>query len=212
MPAVERAILDLAAIVIRHDLAAADTATHLDALAGKCVAKLAPPGDDEIGRPAIQRCSELARRHARTLDDGFVVPSEKAVRVAELVNPQRPEIVLEELPRAILVERDGRQCTLADVLERIGDRTHIAGWSLAQPSRSAQSTGSYCVSGNLSGSNSALHAAVVSPARPMSSTSRQKTRQCAAIGIIVRLRSQPLSNWDHATRRRARTSTYPLRR
>ena len=53
MPAVERAVFDLAAIVIRHDLAAADAAADGDALAGESVAELAPAGDDEIGRPAI---------------------------------------------------------------------------------------------------------------------------------------------------------------
>ena len=126
MPAVERAVLDLAAVVIGHDLAAADAAADLDALAGKRIAELAPAGDDQIGRPAIERRGELAGRHARAVDDRLVIAGEKAVRVAELADAQRPEIVLEEFPRALLLERNGRDGALADVLERLGDRRRLA--------------------------------------------------------------------------------------
>ena len=38
---------------------------------------------------------------------------------------QRPEIVLEKLARAVLVERDGGLRALANVLERRGDLRHL---------------------------------------------------------------------------------------
>ena len=65
MPAVESAVLDLAAVVIGHDLAAADAAADKHAFAGECIAELAPAGGDEIGRPAVERRSEFAGWHAR---------------------------------------------------------------------------------------------------------------------------------------------------
>jgi len=57
VPAIERAIFDLAAVVIRHDPAAADAAADEYALARECIAKLAPAGSDEIGRPAVKAAS-----------------------------------------------------------------------------------------------------------------------------------------------------------
>ena len=122
MPAIERAVLDLAAIVIGHDLAAADAAADFDALARESVAELAPAGDDEIGRPAIKRRRELAGRHPRAFDDRLVIAGEKALGVAEPVDAQRPEIVLEEFLRAVVIERDGRKGPAANILERVGDR------------------------------------------------------------------------------------------
>ena len=111
-----------AAIVIRHDLAAADTAAHFHALARKHIAELAAAGDGEIGRPAIKRRSEFAGRHARALDDRLVIAGEKAITVAELADPQRPEIVLEEFARAVLFERNGCNGAFANSFERVADR------------------------------------------------------------------------------------------
>src|SRR5580704_5879045 len=125
MPAGERAILDLAAVVIRHHLAAADAAADFDALRRESVAELAPPGDDEIGRPAIERRRELIRPHAGAFDNGLVIAGEKARRVAELVDAQRREIVLEEFFRAAVVERYRRERARADVLECVADRAGV---------------------------------------------------------------------------------------
>src|ERR1700688_809841 len=109
MPAVERAILDFAAVVIRHHLAAGHTASVSDALRGKGVAELAAAGNDKIGRPAIERRCELIRPHAGAFDNGLVIAGEKAGGVAKLADAQRPEIVFEEFSRAIVVKRDGRE-------------------------------------------------------------------------------------------------------
>ena len=64
MPAVERPVLDLTAIVIGHDLAAAEAAADKNALAGKRIAEPAAAGNDKIGRPAIKRRREFTGRHA----------------------------------------------------------------------------------------------------------------------------------------------------
>ena len=132
MPAVERAILDLAAIVIGHDLAAADAAADLDALARERIAELAPAGDDQIGRPAVERRREVAGRHPRALDDRLVIAGEKAVAVAELVDAQRPEIILEEFARAVVLERDRRDGAFADRLERLDHCRAVAGADSAE--------------------------------------------------------------------------------
>src|SRR5271163_397128 len=109
MPTVERAVLDRGAVIIRHELAAADAPADLDAFAWKRVAEFALPGDGEVGRTAIERRRELAGGHPRTLDDRLVISGEKAVRIAKLANAQRPEIVFEKLPCAVLFERHRRK-------------------------------------------------------------------------------------------------------
>ncbi len=126
MPAVERAILDLAAIVVGHDLAAADAAADENAFARKRVAELAPAGGDEIGRPAIKRRGKFAGRHARAGDDRLVIAGEKTVGIAELVDANRPEIILEEFFRAGLVERNGLARAFANLLQRGRNRGQFA--------------------------------------------------------------------------------------
>ncbi len=126
MPAVERAVLDLGAGVIGHDLAPPDAAADENAFARKGVlAKPAPAGHDEIGRPAVQRRRELAGRNARAGEDGFVIAGEKALGVAQSVDTDRPEMILEKLSRAVLVEWNGLFCLLANFLERQGNRAKI---------------------------------------------------------------------------------------
>src|SRR5580658_4043611 len=119
MPAVERAVLDFGARVIRHDPAAAEAAADQNALAREGIfSEPAPSRDDEIGRPAIERRGELPGRHARTVDDRLVIAGEESVGVAHPVDANGAEIVLEKFTRAVLVERDGRARPLANVFER----------------------------------------------------------------------------------------------
>src|SRR5579872_5396576 len=105
MPPVEGAILDLTAIIVGHYLPPADAAADFDALARECVAELAPAGNDEIGRPPVKRSLEFTRRHPRTFDDRFVISSQETVGLTKFADAQRPEIVFEELARAVLLER-----------------------------------------------------------------------------------------------------------
>src|SRR4029079_19597298 len=86
MPAVERAVPDLGARVIRNDLAPAEAAADLHALARKQIAELAPPGSHQIGRRAKERCRDLAGGHPRAFDDRLVIAGEEAVAVADLAD------------------------------------------------------------------------------------------------------------------------------
>src|SRR5580700_7302948 len=137
VPAVERAILDFATCVIGHKLAAADTAADEHALAWKRVAELAAAGGGEIGRSPVQRRGEFAGRHARPGDDRLVVTGEESVGVAELVDANGAEIVLEELSGAALVERYRLAGVLADVLQGCRDRWQFAGAALFDVQRPA---------------------------------------------------------------------------
>src|SRR5271156_5717672 len=121
MPAVERAVFDLAAGVIGHDLAAAETAANGCALAWERFAQPTPAGDDEIRRPTIERRGELAGRHARALDDRLVIAGEEAVGIADPVDADGTEIVLEEFFRAGLIERDGFAGAAANFPQRRRD-------------------------------------------------------------------------------------------
>jgi hypothetical protein len=105
---VERAILDLAAVVIR------------DEFTGWCLTEGPPAiwkwsagdgaGRDEIARAAVQRHGELPGRKSRPIHNRFVVAGEKACGIAELADSHRHEIRLEELscrPRIKLPSGDG---------------------------------------------------------------------------------------------------------
>ena len=227
MPAVERALLDLAAVVIRHDLAAADAAADFDSLAWKRIAQLAAAGDDQIGRPAIKRRGEFAGRHPRAVDDRLVVSGEKSFRVAELADAQRPEIVLEEFPGAVLLERNGGDGALADRFERLVDRRRFAARLPGAVERAA--------AGEKSGKRGGV--IVSRPAferrpierlvlrigefyrfphtaardRGQAETDHERDDEAQAPGcrhgLIVRLRLQPPSSSDRARRHRGRRST-----
>src|SRR3984885_14465373 len=125
MPAVERTVLDLTAVVVRLELAAADTPADLHALAGKGIAGLWAAGDRQIGRPAIERRGELTGRNAGAIDDRLVIPGEKPFRVAEPADAQRTEIVLEELARALFLKRHRRNGAHADGPECVRDRRRL---------------------------------------------------------------------------------------
>ncbi len=217
-----------AAVIIRHELAAADAPADLDAFARKRVAELALAGDREVGRPAIKRRGELAGRNARPLDDRLVISGEKAVAVAKLVDAQRPEIVLEELPRGILFERHRRDGPRAHRLERVGDRRRLgrlpAGIQRAAAFEKGGKRGGVIVIrpavevrpvdrlvlrvgkfDRLELARSAPPCAI--PATPRQMATRSKARPHAAMSFTVRLRLQQPSSWDRGRKRRARTST-----
>src|SRR5580698_2726972 len=137
MPAVECTIFDLAAIVIRHDLAAADTAADKHPFAGKGVAELAPASGDEIGRPAIERRREFAGRHARAGNDRLIIAGKKAAGVAKLVDADRAEIVFKEFSCTVFVERNGLARPFANVFQRGWDRCQFAAAALLDVERTA---------------------------------------------------------------------------
>jgi hypothetical protein len=78
----------------------------------------------EIRRPPVERHVELRIGHARAVDDRLVVASEQPARFAELGDPHRAKILLEESARLVALERPRHP--LADVLESAGERPGIA--------------------------------------------------------------------------------------
>ncbi len=95
--AVERAVLDRAAVVIGNELAVRHAAECL-ARVGERRA-VGEAGRGEIGRPAIERHREFPRRETRAVDDRLVIAGEEARRFAELADAHRNEIGFEELAR-----------------------------------------------------------------------------------------------------------------
>src|SRR6202034_659527 len=67
------------------------------------------------------RDGEFAGRHPRALDNRLVIAGQKPVSVADPIDAQRPETVLEELFRAVVVEWNRSEGPRTDVLERIVD-------------------------------------------------------------------------------------------
>ena len=91
----DRAVLYLAAIIIRHKLAAADLAKHLP-LVGQVGRTLLKAADEQIRGSAIDRHVIDPGLGARSIEDGFVIAGDKAGILAEPRDLQRDEMVLEE--------------------------------------------------------------------------------------------------------------------
>ena len=91
----DRAILDLGAVVIGHQLAAADLAENLS-LVGQSGRILVGAPDEQIGGTAIDRHIVDFVLGPRAVDHGLVVTGDKALAFAEPRNPQRQKILLEE--------------------------------------------------------------------------------------------------------------------
>ena len=91
----DRAILDLGAVVIGHQLAAADLAEHLS-LVGQPGRILVGAADEQVGGTAIDRHGVDFVLGLRAVDHGLVVTGDKALAFAEPRNPQRQKVLLEE--------------------------------------------------------------------------------------------------------------------
>ena len=92
-----RAVLDLGAIVIGHELAAADLAEHL-ALVGQARGTLPGAADEQIGGSAIDRHGVDVGLGPGAVDDGLVVAGDKTLGFAEPRDSQGKEMLLEEGP------------------------------------------------------------------------------------------------------------------
>ena len=234
MPAVERAVLDLGARVIGHDLAAAEAAADKNALAREGVAEPAPARGDKIRRPAIKRRGEFAGRHARAVDDRLVIAGEKSVGVAELVDADGAEIVFEEFrapsSSSGMASRARSQMSLSAAGNCRSDSLAPAALDIERLAARAGTRrrprhGRHCPSRrDRSNRRLVLRAgkfdrrAVLADARrrnreepckrEQAGTSVRAAPPAPCIGLIARLRSRPLSSWDRARRYRARRSTH----
>jgi hypothetical protein len=79
----------------------------------------------EIVRAAVERHLEIVGQGARTIDDRLVVAGEKAVRIVDLADPQRAEIVLEKLSCGLRGECTGRARLAAYLDQRRVDRPRV---------------------------------------------------------------------------------------
>src|SRR5262249_32675104 len=125
MPSVERAILNLAAVVVGHNLAAPDATTDEHALGWKRIAKLAPAGGYEIRRPAVKRRGEFAGGDAWAGNDRFVISGEGSVAIAQAVDADRPKMVFKKFPGAFFIQWNGFARVFANVFQHSGDRGQI---------------------------------------------------------------------------------------
>ena len=84
-----------AAVVIGHQLAAADLAKHL-ALVGQAGRALRGAADEQIGRPAIDRHLVDLVLRPRAVDDRLVIAGDKALAFAKPRNAQGKKMLFEE--------------------------------------------------------------------------------------------------------------------
>src|SRR5262249_18319853 len=119
---IERACLDGAAIVVRHDLAVFVAAPDQRALVGKGAGTRRVAGGYKIMRTPVERHVKFRIGKARALDDRLVVAGQEPLRFAETADLYRPKIVLEEAARGPLVGRPRPGRAPADPPERPLDR------------------------------------------------------------------------------------------
>src|SRR5262249_17813440 len=124
---VERACLDGAAIVVRHDLAVLVAAPDQRALVGKGGRTRRVAGSHEIMWTSVERDVKFRIGKARALDDRLVITGQKALRFAEPRDLHRAKIILEEAARGLLVGRPRRGRAPADLTERAVDRPLVVG-------------------------------------------------------------------------------------
>src|SRR5262249_6906114 len=119
---IERACLDGAAIVVRHDLAVFVAAPDQRAFVGKGGRTGRVAGSHEIVWTPVEWHVKFRIGKARTLDDRLVIAGQKPLRFAEPRDLHRAKIILEEAARGLLVGGPRRSRAPADLPERAVDR------------------------------------------------------------------------------------------
>jgi len=92
VPAVGRSVLDLAAIVIRHELAARGASERAPGIGKR--AAVGHARRHQVARATIQRNRELTGWDPRAVDDRLVIANDKPGGIAELADAHRNEIGL----------------------------------------------------------------------------------------------------------------------
>src|SRR6185437_10357790 len=122
--AVERTVLDLAAVVIGHELAAAYLAEHL-ALVRQVGRGLRIAAHEQVrGTPVDRHIIDLVLGQ-RSLDDRLVIAGDEAGILAEPRNLQRHEVLFEEGPRPSAIGNFGRARGAARLAQRGAQRPGI---------------------------------------------------------------------------------------
>ncbi len=120
----DRAILDLRAIVIGHELAAADLAIDR-ALVRQIGRGLVKALHEQVRGTPVDRDVEDLVRLPRSLDDGLVIAGDEAVALAEPRYFQRREILLEEGARLGAVGNLGRPRDATGIAQGRAERARI---------------------------------------------------------------------------------------
>ena len=122
--AFDRAVLDLGAVVIGHQLAAADLAEHL-ATIGQADRTLGGAADEQIGRPAIDRHLVDLVLRPRAVDDGLVIAGDKPLAFAKPRNAQGKKMLLEESFRLQAIRQFQASRDVAGIAQRSAERLRI---------------------------------------------------------------------------------------
>src|SRR5262245_1620340 len=94
--AIERAGLNSATVVVRHQLVLLVTAADPCALVGECFRAGLVTDCDQVGWAAVKRNAEFGTRKARTLNDRLVVPGQETLCFAEARDAHGLKILFEK--------------------------------------------------------------------------------------------------------------------
>ncbi len=119
--AVERAGLDGAAVMIRHEVVALGAAADASALVRKRGRALLVAVGNQIARPAIDRHGEFGTGKARTGNDRLVIAGHKSPALAQARDAHGLKILLEEGAGGIGILRLQGERLAADITEGSGD-------------------------------------------------------------------------------------------
>src|SRR5262249_37428435 len=112
---IERAGLDGAAVVIRHELVLLIAAADPDPFVRKCNCAGFVAGRDQIMRPAVDRDVEFGTGKARACDNRFEIAGHKSFPLAQARNPNGLKVLFEEGASGISIPRPQAEGIAADI-------------------------------------------------------------------------------------------------
>ncbi len=122
---VERAGLNGAAVVVRHEFVVLVAAADPHPFVGKCNGAGLVAGSDQITRPAIDRDMEFGTRKTRACNNRLEIAGQKALDFAQARDANRLEIVFEEGASGICIPWPQVYGVTADVPQGAKDLSAI---------------------------------------------------------------------------------------
>src|SRR5262245_39282832 len=124
---VERAGLNSAAVVVRHDLVVLVATTDPRTFVWKCIGAWPVAGRDQIRRAAVERDMEFGIGKARALNNRLEITGKKSLAFAQTRYAHRLKILLEEGASSVRVLRLQVCGFAADIPQRAMDRSVAVG-------------------------------------------------------------------------------------